>query len=150
MLAIASTVCALLTGPEIRSYVDVSVEAKRFLYHLESMSDMHDRLRYYQHLSGENRRRMVYVMASHLGTRARVRTTDLADDMVKYRVQIGEVKIRAQGLWIEQDLFIVGGRAAWAIAEITGLSVPELNEGLTPQEYQARVDKIKAKLKCYE
>jgi hypothetical protein len=146
----AATVCTLLACPEIRIQLYIDTEVRLFLYDIHTMRDMDERLRLYQRMSGGDRRRVVHRMAAYLAARDRVRTTNLDDSIILYRVRRGDMPMRAQGGVVAQDLFIVGGRAAWAIAEITGLSIPELNEGLSPQEYQARVDKIIEILKCYK
>jgi hypothetical protein len=67
--------------------------------------------------------------------------------MIPYRLEKGELQFHGHGLVVSQDLFTMGGRAAWAIGKLLDEELPELNGGLTADEWANRADEIVGRVK---
>jgi hypothetical protein len=72
----------------------------------------------------------------HVGLR---NTEDLG---IPYRFRTGDLKPQGRGFGVHQDLFTAGGRAAWAISRLLETDLPELNGGLTADEWAKRAAEI--------
>jgi len=94
--------------------------------------------------------RLAMELRPALHTTAFVRPTNTADLMVPYRIRTGELKHVGLGLHVRQDVFLSGGRAAFAIERLTGADdFPTLDGGLTPGEWNGRALAIEAKVKAF-
>lgn len=80
---------------------------------------------------------------------------EAGDLNVTYRVNSGEMKAQGMGLTVDQDLFLTGGRAAFAVSCLLSEdgfpdpSVAVLDGGLTADEWTKRADAIEAKVKAF-
>ncbi len=94
--------------------------------------------------------RLAAKLVPALHTTAFVRPINTADLMVPYRLQTGELKHIGFGLHIQQDVFLSGGRAAFAISRLIGdENLPVLDGGLTAGEWNKRALAIEAKVKAF-
>ena len=94
--------------------------------------------------------RLATALVPALHTTAFVRPTNTADLMVPYRLQTGELKHIGFGLLIRQDVFLSGGRAAFAISRLIGdEDLPVLDGGLAAGEWNKRALAIEAKVKAF-
>ena len=75
---------------------------------------------------------------------------DTADLVIWYRLGKGEMKFQGHGWGIDQDLFTTGGRAAWAISRLMDTDLPELNAGLTADEWAKRAADIAKRAKAFQ
>ena len=89
-----------------------------------------------------DRNRVVDLLTPALASRKRVPLRETADLIITYRWATGDLEFYGHGGFVDQDLFTVGGRAAWAIGELLDVKLPELNEGLTFKDWAARVNDI--------
>jgi hypothetical protein len=80
----------------------------------------------------------------HVGLR------DTADLIIWYRIDKGDLKFYGHGWGVQQDLFTTGGRAAWAISRLMDKDLPELNAGLTAEEWAKRAAEIAKRAKAFQ
>ena len=93
-----------------------------------------------------DRRRLTLKLIDKLSDRAYVGMTEQTDMVIFYRVETGDMKMYGHGGQIYQDLFLVGGRAAWALSEMYEVrGLPELNAGLSQEEWNKRAKQIAAR-----
>ena len=104
----------------------------------------------WQALPVGERLRLIEGLAARLGDVTRVGLTNTADLIIWYRNVRGDLKFQGHGHVVAQDLFITGGRAAHAIAELIGVQIAELNEGLPKEERAGRVAVITRDLAAYQ
>jgi hypothetical protein len=99
----------------------------------------------------DSRMPLVNLLARHLMSIKRIGVNNPEDLIIPYRYDRGDLKNLGHGYCVKQDLFIVGGKAAWAIEELMGIpmSLPEINEGLAKQERAKRAEEIKGYIKDY-
>ncbi len=73
-------------------------------------------------MAGEfgNTRTMIPALIALLTDRTRVGLTNAGDIIIPERIGSGELKSYGHGWYIEDDLFLVSGRASWLLKEITG------------------------------
>ncbi|MFO0849784.1 MAG: hypothetical protein U0871_14705 [Gemmataceae bacterium] len=99
-----------------------------------------------------SRVRLVDALTPHLTDQTKVGVANPADLMISYRFKTGELKFYGHGWGPGQDLFLVGGKAAWAINVLMGpdgestssaVGLPELDGGLTKEEWDRRAGVIK-------
>jgi hypothetical protein len=72
------------------------------------------------------------------------------DVMIAYRLARGDLKFQGHGHGVNQDLFTTGGRAAWAISRLMDKELPELNAGLTAEEWAKRAADIAKRAKAFQ
>jgi hypothetical protein len=72
----------------------------------------------------------------------RIGLLDTADLIIQYRIDRGDLKFYGHGWIVSQDLFTTGGRAAWAVSRLLDTDLPELNAGLTADEWAKRAAEI--------
>ncbi len=89
-----------------------------------------------------DRARLVGLLGKHLASTERPGVTNPADLMIPYRFKTKDLKPSGHGHFVLHDLFIVGGKAAWAIEQLTGVDarLPEINEGQTKEERAKQVE----------
>lgn len=102
-------------------------------------------------LPAENRARLAARLVPALHSNARIGLDDARRVIVFYRVQIGEMKNDDHALLVGQDIFLTGGRAAFAIAHLLdkGSRIDVLDGGLTAGEWNKRALAIEAKVKAF-
>src|SRR3954470_20283463 len=86
--------------------------------------------------------RLVGLLVPALTEVRRIDLRDTADLIIPYRNDKGDLKQYGHGLVVKQDLFTAGGRAAWAISRLLDTDLPELNAGLTAEEWARRAAEI--------
>ena len=75
--------------------------------------------------------------------RGRIDLRNTGDLIILYRFDTGDLKFRDEGTLVRQDLFISGGRAAWAFAQLfPKVKLPELNDGMSREEWYNRTKAI--------
>lgn len=94
-----------------------------------------------------DRVRLAELLAPAVTNRKRMLLKEVEDLIIPYRVDKGDLTFHGHGLVVRQDLFTTGGRAAWAIARLLDTDLPELNEGLTADEWAARAADIAGRIK---
>lgn len=96
------------------------------------------------------RLRLAKKLCPALHSNALVGLLNTADLIIPYRVKTGEMRGLGMGLCSFQDLYLRGGRAAWAISSlIDDDQFPILDGGLTPGEWNERALKIEARVKDF-
>jgi hypothetical protein len=88
------------------------------------------------------RARFVEPLLDALTDCRRVGLRDTADLIIPYRIGTRELKFQGHGGIVRQDLFLVGGRAAWALSRLFETDLPELNGGLTVDQWAERAADI--------
>jgi hypothetical protein len=86
--------------------------------------------------------RLIGLLVPALTNVRRVGLRDTADLIIPYRNYKGDLKWSGHGGVVRQDLFTTGGRAAWAISRLLDTDLPELNAGLTADEWAKRAAEI--------
>jgi len=84
-------------------------------------------------LPESSRRELVIVLLGKMESLQPLKLTDYADMAVKSRVAAKKMQWHGHGLFLDQDVFIVGGRCAWAIEEMLGCKLPPITEELKPE-----------------
>lgn len=106
----------------------------------------------WKRLSLSKRVRLAELFATHLPNRTKVGVKRPADLIISSRVNSGELKLYGHGWMPGQDLFLIGGKAAWAISELMapceipwgqGVTLPELDGTLPAAVWDQRVAEIK-------
>ena len=106
-------------------------------------------------LSPAARARLAAKLVPSLRSTTKVALTEAGDLNVTYRIKTGEMKGQGMGLTVDQDLYLTGGRAAFAISCLLSKdgfpdpSVAVLDGGLTADEWAKRADAIEAKVKAF-
>lgn len=98
-------------------------------------------------LAKADRARLIELLAPSLTNCKRVPLYETADLIIPYRTDKGDLKFQGHGLVVRQDLFTIGGRAAWAIGKLLDVDLPELHGGLTIDEWNKRIIDIQARVK---
>jgi hypothetical protein len=81
------------------------------------------------------RKAVLRLLTRHLTSTTRVGLRNSADTIIPYRTYTTrELYDFGHGGLVYQDLFIVGGKAAYAVGEIVQVKVPELGKWQTPAE----------------
>lgn len=93
-------------------------------------------------LSASDRVLLTEIISNHLRTTTKSGLTNPQDLIIPYRNDVGDLKFQGHGDVVYQDLFIVGGKAAWMIEELTGVRLPEINEGLDKDSRERRANEI--------
>jgi hypothetical protein len=93
-------------------------------------------------LPKDDQTRLAELLTKSLIDRSPVQLRDTQDLIIPYRLARGELNDRGHGLVVCQDLFTVGGRAAWALSRLLETDLPYLNDGLTAEEWVKRVADI--------
>jgi hypothetical protein len=96
------------------------------------------------------RARLAGELAPALTDRRLVGLRDPEDLIIVHRLLTGDLKWQGHGLVVRQDLFVTGGRAAWAISRLMDADVPELNAGLTPEQWEGRAAVIARQVKDFQ
>jgi len=81
-----------------------------------------------------DRARLVEHLTPAVKDRRRVPLEEVQDLIIFYRLSTGDLTYQGHGGIVGQDLFITGGRAAWALEKLLDVELPELNEGLTAKK----------------
>ncbi len=91
-----------------------------------------------------HRAQLIESLARHLNSTQKPGVVNPDDLIIPYRIKTKDLKFYGHGHLVMQDLFIVGGKAAWAIEQLTGVDtwLPEINEGQTKEERAKRVEVI--------
>ena len=93
-----------------------------------------------------NRRRLTLKLIDKLSDRTFVGLAKPQDLIIFYRLNTGDLQLQGHGGVVYQDLFLVGGRAAWALSEMYAVrGLPELNAGLSQEEWNKRAKHITAR-----
>jgi hypothetical protein len=117
----------------------------------KSASELVQTAERWRKLPVEDRVRLVELLSRHLVSTKPARLPDPEDLIIWYRLDKGELTWPGHGLSVRQDVFIVGGRAAWALYWIMGgEDLPELNEGLSRDERQRRVEEILLRVRRFQ
>ena len=83
------------------------------------------------------------MLLPYISRRETVELRNTGDLIILYRWDTGDLKVRPAGQRVEQDLFIKGGRAAWALAQLfPDVKLPELNDGMSREEWYKRTKVI--------
>ena len=83
------------------------------------------------------------MLLPYMSRRETVDLHNTGDLIILYRWDTGDLKVRPAGQRVEQDLFISGGRAAWAFAQLfPKVKLPELNDGMSREEWYNRTKAI--------
>ncbi len=139
---------ALLSHPAAVP-LGVRAEAKQVAGYLaaEQWPDLFRTVEAWCLLPRADRVRLVGLLAPALESRKRVPLRTPEDLIIMYRWGTGDLEFKGHGGFVNQDLFTVGGRAAWAVEELLDIGMPELNEGLTFRDWAARVGDIAGLIK---
>jgi hypothetical protein len=140
-IAVATT---LSLGPAGR-IIDLDKSASR-LVETDDYATVRTTAAQWQNLPPAERRLLIVLLSTHLGNTRKVGLRNTADLYIPYRAVTGDLSPPSgMGYWTPQDLYVVGGRVAWAIGELMGVApgLPELNEGLTKEEWDRRVQLIR-------
>ena len=86
-------------------------------------------------------------LSEQLGSLRELTLTNMEDVAVMGRVKTGKMKWHMHGLMVQQDIFTVGGRAAWALEHLLKTELPSIEAGLGQDELLKRVKTIKDKIK---
>ena len=73
-----------------------------------------------------------------------------ADMVIVSRLGQGTMVLRGEGLKLQQDVFVTGGKAAWAIEFILDLRLPPLLEEMTEDDRFTNVKTLKAVVTAYK
>ncbi len=92
---------------------------------------------------------LLETLACRLSSNKRIKLVNTEDMIIPSRLFSGDMQWPGHGYVIRQDLFVAGGKAAWAIAELIGTELPEVTEGQTKKERAAMAVKIEQRIKEY-
>ena len=92
---------------------------------------------------------MTKILLKRLADRNHVELHDADDIIIYYRVKTKDMDFHPRIILdISQDLFTIGGRAVYAMSMILEVNnLPELNDGLSQEEWTRRVEEITARIK---
>ena len=96
-----------------------------------------------------DRARLAGLLSPALADRRHVGLRDTQDLIIWYRIDTGDLKFQGHGRVVRQDLFVAGGRAAWALSRLMDVDLPELNAGLTQEEWDRRAALIADQVKKF-
>jgi hypothetical protein len=89
-------------------------------------------------LSPEARKELIILLVMSVRSDKELAVVNYADMVVTSRVHSGKMAGSIPGLWLRQDVFILGGRCAWAIEQLLHCELPEFSEGLKEPELSYR------------
>jgi len=92
---------------------------------------------------------LLEALAESLTSRREAAFSDVSDMAVWHRVAAGRMKFDGMGVLLKQDVFIEGGRAAWAIERIIDVRLPAVTDELSDEKLRARVDVIRLAVSAY-
>ena len=79
-----------------------------------------------------------------------IKLRSTGDLMIESRIDSGDLKFGGHGHSIEQDLFTIGGKAAWAIGELISVdNLPMIVEGQTNKERAEIIKTIRTRIDYY-
>jgi hypothetical protein len=81
-------------------------------------------------LPGLTRKQFPLALLQGLRSAKGLNLDNYADLFIPSRVRSGKMAFHGHGLMVEQDLFLEGGRCAWAIEELLGIRLPLFTEEL--------------------
>ena len=124
-------------------------EARRFLA-MTSCPDAFNVLEIWTKRSPSYKLHLAKTLAKSLQNNAVVKLRSTADLIIPNRIVTGGLMAYSHGYCPGQDVFLVGGRAAWGIAELTNLDqLPTLDDTLTAGEWNKRALAIEVKVKAF-
>ena len=95
-------------------------------------------------LSDASRARLVQLLLERMPSNEPLTLRNYADMFIMSRVESGKMEFMGHGVMVEQDLFLEGGRSAWAIQELLGCTLPPIEDGLTEAKLRDRLASAKA------
>ena len=116
----------------------------------EAFDDVWKPVEAWAKLPASDRARVVELLVPALTDVRRVGLRDTADLIISYRIDKGDLNFYGHGWIVRQDLFTTGGRAAWAISRLMDTDLPELNAGLTADEWAKRAADIAKRAKAFQ
>ena len=75
-------------------------------------------------LSETAQKDLIIELLKRIGTRKELKLENYGDMIVKSRVHTGEMKSNERGVLLKQDIFIEGGRCAWALERLLNCDMP--------------------------
>lgn len=101
-------------------------------------------------LTDRQKSRILIKLAESLNSNSKVPLVGVQPVLIPYRMKTGELKFAGHGRIVQQDLFFVGGRAAWAIfVLLKDEGLPVLDGGLSAGGWDKRALAIAAKVKAF-
>ena len=88
----------------------------------------------WRNLPAEEQRRLIVALLDRIPSQDELKLTNYADTTVASRLRARKMPWFGHGLELRQDVFLVGGRCAWAIERLMDVSLPEISADLTPQQ----------------
>ncbi|MCU0702403.1 MAG: hypothetical protein MUF18_00240 [Fimbriiglobus sp.] len=140
VLALAHPALALAEGPIVRELVKTYLAAEKY-------PAVSKTVKAWERLPKGDQLRLAELLVPSLTDCGRVSLKDPEDMIILYRLETGDLQYQGHGFAVKQDLFTVGGRAAWAIEKLLGDEMPELNGGLTGDEWARRAADIAKRVK---
>ena len=89
-------------------------------------------------LSDIERKSLVALLQERVDSLAQVKLTDYADLCVLSRCKSGRMQFHGHGPMLDQDVFLEGGRCAWALENLLDLTLPAIEEDLSKEELDKR------------
>ena len=83
-------------------------------------------------------KRLIVALLRRLSSTKAVKLDNVADLAVKSRVKAKKMTFEGHGMLIDQDVFIEGGRSAWAVEQLLDCHLPAIEEGLSKEELSRR------------
>ncbi|MBT3291747.1 MAG: hypothetical protein HN380_30675 [Victivallales bacterium] len=122
------------------------------LFSATDIRPLADLIREWRRYAPPYREKTLQALASQLTSVTESRMTETGNMAILHRVVSGEMPFPARGTVIVQDIFIKGGRAAWAIEKLIGIQFPgslAITHELDNEVREARVAVIRAFVQTY-
>ena len=145
----AIMVVASQSAPAPQSVFALCREASNYCREQDYV-ESRDTIARWQQLPKESRIVLISCLVRRLQSDEKVRLRNTEDTIIWNRLLTGELKFQGHGLIINQDLFIVGGKAAWAIGELISVNnLPMIVEGQTNKERAEIIKTIRTRIDFY-
>ena len=82
----------------------------------------------------EMRKELILSLLRRLQSTKPIGLENFSDVQVESRIASGKMQFLGHGVLIKQDIFIEGGRCAWAIERILDVKLPPIREGMHVQD----------------
>jgi hypothetical protein len=98
-------------------------------------------------LPASAKRILLLALSDKLTSTQELKLENIEDMVVMSRLQAGKMKWHMHGVILRQDVFMAGGRCAWAIEKVLGSKLPSIEADMEAKELEERVRTIKEKIK---